>query len=95
MKPLHERYKDEKPAGVYSMGYCGYLFFEPIEDDKYSCDFVVCREYPNSADPKGYTRAEYRRHNVKYTLKCRPYINRDGSKLYLDDVLRADYWRYF
>lgn len=73
----------------YAMGYCGYLFFEPVGDDRYTCDYVICYEYPNSKDPKGYTRANYRRHSVHYTLRCRPYINRDGRRIYLDDVLRV------
>lgn len=91
MKPLYKRYEDEKPAGVYSMGYCGYLFFDPIDEDQFECDFVVCYEYPNSSDPKGYTRADYRRHNVHYTLRCRPFIYRDRSRVYLDEVIRTNY----
>lgn len=97
MKPLYKRYENEEPAGVYSMGYCGYLFFEPIGDDREhvtrwgNCDFVVCYEYPNSQDAKGYTRKDYRRHTVRYAKSGRPYISRDGAKIYLDDVMRTDY----
>lgn len=93
MKPLYERYADEKPVGVYSMGYYGYLFFEPVGDDRYSCDYVVCYEYPNSNNPKGYTRADYRRHKVHYRTgygACRPYIRKGRNYIYLENVLRVN-----
>ena len=89
MKPLYKTYENEEPAGVYQSGYCGYLFFNPKKDDAGECDFVVCYEYPNSKSPTGYIRANFRRHSVHYTLRCRPYVNRDGMRIYLDDVLRV------
>ena len=91
-KPLYERYDDAKPVGVYSNGYLGYLFFAPIDDDKFTCDYVVCREYPNSSDPRGYTRANYRRHNVSFGEygARRAHVWRDHRRVYLDDVLRTD-----
>lgn len=91
MQPLYKRYENEEPAGVYSMGYAGYLFFEPKDDDALECDFVVCYEYPNGNNPRGYTRAEFRRHNVAYTNSYdnpRAFIWRDRRRVYLDDVLR-------
>jgi len=89
MKPLYKRYEDDKPVGVYSMGYCGYLFFTPKDDDRYTCDCVICYEYPNSNDPKGYTRAEYRRHKVHYTTSGRAYVWRNHWRIYISDVMRA------
>ena len=85
MKPLYKRYEHEEPAGVYQAGYCGYLFFEPLEEDRWSCDYVVCFTGHN-----GY-RGEYRRHRVSYGGHewRRPHIRRDGARLYLDDVLRV------
>lgn len=94
MKPLYQRYENEKPIGVYQMGLCGYLFFEPIDDDKFTCDYIVCFEYPYSKGPKGYTRANYRRHNVSYTSSYdnpRAFVWRDHSRVYLDDVMRTNY----
>lgn len=92
-RPLYERYDNAKPVGVYSMGYCGYLFFAPIDDDKFTCDYVVCFEHPCSSDPRGYARANYRRHTVTYTDSYenpRPLVWRDHRRVYLDDVMRTD-----
>lgn len=91
MKPLYKRYENEKPAGVYAMGYCGYLFFDPIGDDKYTCDFVVCFEYPCSTAPAGVARSNYRRHNVTYGASGRPLVWRDHARVYLEDVMRTNY----
>jgi len=99
MKPLYKRYANEEPAGVYSMGYCGYLFFEPKEDDRYMCDYVVCFECPCSTAPDGYARSDYRRHTVTYGgaeeryhgIERRPHIWRDHARVYLDDVLRTNF----
>ena len=93
MEPLYKRYEDQKPVGVWASGYCGYLFFEPIDDDKYTCDYVVCFENPYSKSPNGYARSNYRRHNITYTNSYdnpRALIWRDHMRVYLDDVLRTD-----
>lgn len=90
MQPLYKRYENEEPAGVYSRGYCGYVFFEPTGDDRGACDYVVCYEYASDLSPRGYVRKEYRRHTVKYTTGGREFIWRDRARVYLDEVLRAN-----
>lgn len=85
MKPLYIRYKDIKPCGVCSYNaFFGLMVFEPLQEDKYSCDFIT-------AWHNGEHGYNYSRNKVHYTSSGRPFLRKGSLRIYFDEIMRTNY----
>lgn len=83
MKTLKTKYSQRKPVGSYAIcNIAGFLFYEPLEEDRPDCDFVVAMPCDDKVDG-------FRKTVVKYNTDGKPYIKRNGGKIYLSEVMRV------
>lgn len=84
MKALYKRYADAVPVGIVGISnYFGMLVFEPLTEDLADAELVTAW---SGSDGQ---RWNYRRHIVRYTESCRPYINKGRNRYYLDEIMRV------
>lgn len=84
LKALYKRYETVTPIGVVGVTNCfGLLVFEPLPEDRADAELVTAW---SGSEGK---RWNYRRHIVRYTTSGRPYINKGGSRYYLDEIMRV------
>lgn len=80
-KRMSERYPESAIVGTYPLcNWGGLVFFEPDEDHKFSCDFIVAESYGDGLK-------NYSRHNIHYSARGRAYIIRCRRKIYLDEAM--------
>lgn len=85
MKPLYKKYGNCIPIGTKHLtNTFGIVLFEPLEDDKFDCDFISAYWH----DGMGYSR--FARIKAHTTSNGRLYVLKNNIKYYLDEFLRTD-----
>ena len=78
-EPLYKQYKNTEPIGTYAMSNWGGL---EILDIQYGIDDYVIASFNFG------TRQQIRRHKICYTPTGRPYIRKQGTRFYLDEIMK-------
>ena len=81
-KTLYKIYGDKKPCGTLTLcNFGGLVLYDPVDDDYYECDFITAWNF--GGEPYNFHRV-----NVHYTAGGRAYVNKGGSRYYLDQIVR-------
>lgn len=80
MKPLYKQFENAEPIGIYTMSNWGGLVILEIDD---------AAEMAVAAFAWGDGYRKIRRHKIHYSALGRPYIRKNGTRFYFDQIVRC------
>lgn len=80
MLPLYKQFENAEPIGIYTMSNWGGLVILEID---------AAAEIAIAAFNWGTGHQKIRRHKIQYSALGRPYIRKNGTRFYFDQIMRC------
>lgn len=79
--PLYKQYENAEPVGVHTLSNWGGLVILDIDE---------ADEIAVAAFNWGTGHQKIRRHKINYTYTGRPYIRKNGTRFYFDQIMKTN-----